>query len=47
VRIPITSLDAVAVLRDTFKQLLGHLPGVSGTMQAIMSKRIEAEPVVT
>jgi NADH dehydrogenase len=36
-----TALDAVAVSRGAFQELLGHLPGVSDTMQAIMSQRME------
>ena len=37
----LTPLDAVAVSREAFQELLGHLPGVSATMQEIMSKRME------
>ncbi len=36
-----TSLDAVAVSRDAFQELLGRLPGVSGKMEEIMSQRLE------
>jgi NADH:ubiquinone reductase (H+-translocating) len=36
-----TALDAVAVSREAFHELLGHLPGVSGTMQEIMSLRMD------
>lgn len=35
-----TALDAVAVSRDAFHELLGHLPSVSGTMEEIMSRRM-------
>jgi len=37
----ITPLDAVAVSRAAFQQLLGCLPGLSGAMQEIMSARME------
>jgi len=36
-----TALDAVAVSREAFQELLGHLPGVSATMEEIMSRRME------
>lgn len=36
-----TPLDTVVVSRDAFQELLGHLPGVQGTMQEIMSRRLE------
>ena len=36
-----TALDAIAVSREAFEELLGHLPGLSGTMQEIMSARME------
>jgi len=36
-------LDAVAVSREAFQELLGHVPGVKGTMQQIMSARMERE----
>ena len=36
-----SALDAVAVSRGAFQQLLGCLPGLSGAMQEIMSARME------
>jgi NADH dehydrogenase len=36
-----SALDAVAVSRTAFQQLLGCLPGLSGAMQEIMSARME------
>ena len=35
-----TSLDTVAVSREAFQELLMHLPGLSDTMQELMSGRI-------
>jgi len=35
-----TALDTVAVSRDAFHELLGHLPGVRSTMEEIMSRRM-------
>jgi NADH dehydrogenase len=35
-----TPLDVVAVARDAFRELLGNLPGLEGTMQNIMSARM-------
>ena len=37
----ITPVDAVAVSRSAFEELLGHLPGLSDTMQEIMNTRME------
>ncbi|MDB6173764.1 MAG: dehydrogenase-like protein [Chthoniobacteraceae bacterium] len=39
-----TALDAVAVSRSAFEELLGHLPGIRETMQRIMIERKELEP---
>jgi len=36
-----TALDTVAVSRDAFQELLGHLPGVNETMQEIMARRMD------
>ena len=36
-----TALDAVAVSREAFTELLGHLPGVHETMEELMAKRLE------
>jgi len=36
-----TAVDAVAVSRDAFRELLGHLPGLSETMEKIMEVRME------
>jgi NADH:quinone reductase (non-electrogenic) len=36
-----TLVDAIAVSREAFRQLLGHLPGLSETMQKIMETRLE------
>ncbi len=36
-----TSLDTVAVSREAFQELLMHLPGLSATMQELMSGRIK------
>jgi CRP-like cAMP-binding protein len=36
-----TSVDAVAVSREAFHELLRHLPGLSETMQNIMETRLE------
>ncbi|MDB6154178.1 MAG: dehydrogenase-like protein, partial [Chthoniobacteraceae bacterium] len=38
-----TALDAVAVSRSAFEELLGHLPGIRETMQGIMIERKELE----
>jgi NADH dehydrogenase len=38
-----TALDATVVTRDAFQELLGHVPGVRDTMQAIMCGRMERE----
>jgi NADH dehydrogenase len=35
-----TALDVVAVSRDAFKELLGHLPGMKDTMERLMSQRM-------
>src|SRR5262249_24536120 len=37
----VTAVDAVAVSRDAFHDLLGHLPGLSETMEKIMQIRME------
>src|SRR4029077_11606890 len=36
-----TAVDAVAVSREAFRELLGHLPGLSETMEKIMEVRME------
>ena len=36
-----TPLDVIAVSRDAFQELLGHLPGMNETMQGIMARRME------
>lgn len=36
-----TSVDTIAVSRDAFQELLGHLPGLSETMQGIMQTRMD------
>ena len=36
-----TSVDAIAVSREAFQELLWHLPGLSETMQNIMETRME------
>jgi NADH dehydrogenase len=36
-----TSVDAVAVSREAFRELLGHLPGLNETMERIMETRME------
>jgi CRP-like cAMP-binding protein len=36
-----SQLDTVAVSRNAFQQLLMHLPGLSNTMQKLMSDRIK------
>ena len=36
-----TSVDAIAVSRDAFQEMLGHLPGLSETMEKIMETRME------
>jgi CRP-like cAMP-binding protein len=36
-----TSVDAIAVSRESFRELLGHLPGLSETMEKIMESRME------
>jgi NADH dehydrogenase len=36
-----TSVDTIAVSRDAFQELLGHLPGLSETMQGIMETRMD------
>jgi NADH dehydrogenase len=36
-----TSVDAIAVSREAFQELLGHLPGLSETMENIMETRME------
>ncbi len=36
-----TPLDTVAVSREAFQELLGHVPGVKETMQEIMGRRME------
>src|SRR4029077_9270089 len=35
------SVDAIAVSRESFRELLGHLPGLSETMEKIMESRME------
>jgi NADH dehydrogenase len=35
-----TALELVAVSRDAFKELLGHLPGMKSTMEKLMSERM-------
>jgi CRP-like cAMP-binding protein len=43
-----TTLDAVAVSREAFQELLGHLPGVRQTMQEIVKTRtVLGEAVAT
>jgi NADH dehydrogenase len=37
----VTALDTTVVSREAFQELLGHLPGVSDTMQEIMRQRME------
>ncbi len=36
-----TAVDTVAVSRNAFEELLGHLPGLSDTMEEIMKTRME------
>jgi len=36
-----TSVDAIAVSREAFRELLGHLPGLNETMEKIMETRLE------
>ena len=36
-----TAVDAIAVSREAFRELLGHLPGLSETMEKIMEVRME------
>jgi len=36
-----TAVDAIAVSRESFRELLGHLPGLSETMEKIMETRME------
>jgi NADH:ubiquinone reductase (H+-translocating) len=36
-----TSVDAIAVSREAFRELLGHLPGLTETMEKIMETRLE------
>jgi NADH dehydrogenase len=36
-----TAVDVVAVSREAFRELLGHLPGLSETMEQIMEVRLE------
>ncbi len=36
-----TALDVVAVSRQAFQELVAHLPGLKGTMQEIMGRRME------
>ena len=38
-----TSVDAIAVSPESFQELLGHLPGLSETMQNIMKTRMERD----
>jgi NADH:ubiquinone reductase (H+-translocating) len=42
-----TSVDAIAVSREAFQELLGHLPGLSATMESIMEKRMERKVDLT
>jgi NADH dehydrogenase len=37
----VTAVDAVAVSREAFRELLGHLPGLNETMEKIMEVRME------
>src|SRR6516225_4649260 len=36
-----TSVDAIAVSREAFRELLGHLPGLTETMEKMMETRLE------
>jgi CRP-like cAMP-binding protein len=42
-----TSVDAIAVSREAFQELLGHLPGLSATMESIMKERMERKVDLT
>jgi NADH dehydrogenase len=42
-----TSVDAIAVSREAFQELLGHLPGLSETMENIMETRMERKVDLT
>ena len=42
-----TSVDAIAVSREAFHELLGHLPGLSETMENIMETRMERKVDLT
>ena len=35
-----TALDTVVVARPAFQELLGHLPGMSATMEELMEARL-------